>query len=136
VRQLFGGSQHIVLDVERRAHGQPDFDSNLASTHQVASGLPVPAAELLEVIGIGGAGKAGEAALLAAPQTALQLLQEREIVARRPGKGGKIEAQPANTTPASLTTSGSCATTQGAEACRNQGEKGRSSERRSLLCNI
>jgi hypothetical protein len=87
-------------------------------------------------IGIGGAGKAGEEALLEAPQSALQLLQEREIVARTPGKGGKIEAQPANATPASLTSSGSSATTSGAEACRNQDEKCRSSERRPLLCNI
>jgi hypothetical protein len=54
VRQLFGGSQHIVLNVERSAHSQTGFDGILASAHQVASGLPIPAAQLLEVIGIDG----------------------------------------------------------------------------------
>jgi hypothetical protein len=65
----------------------------MASVHPVASGLPVLAAELLEVFGVGGAGTADGAVLLAATPTALQLLQEREIVARTPGKCDPTEDQ-------------------------------------------
>jgi len=65
----------------------------MSSRTAIPSGFPIPAAELLEVIGIGGAGTAGGAALLGAPDPVLQLLQQREIGARPPGQGGKAQGQ-------------------------------------------
>jgi hypothetical protein len=61
------------------------------------SGLPIPAAERSEVVGISAAGTAGGAAQRGAPPGALQLLKKREIAARpralgrsagRPGRAG------------------------------------------------
>ena len=58
-RQLFGGGQHVVIDVPRGSHGQPKRKCIFASAHQVALGVALPRAQLEQVGLAGGADDPG-----------------------------------------------------------------------------